>query len=108
MRANTPGRLPLKVNSPTFYLAGSFRSRKATERHARWVTSKPELGEFGFVVRKSSDYAGLRPGYYIVVDWHAWQFDKLADAYRQTGWTQKNDVDAYTKRILPIKKSSAE
>jgi len=93
-----------RIERTTLYyvINGCFRSRAAAKWHATLISRKE--GEFGFSVLRSSDYAGLRPGYFIVVqkEGQSWQHDSLADARRTVAFYRQRGIDAYIKRIPPL------
>jgi hypothetical protein len=85
-----------------YVIAGSFKTEAAATRHATLVSRKE--GECGFSVLRSSDYAGLRPGYFIVVQQcdYPWQHDSLSDARRTVALYRQRGIDSYIKRIPPL------
>jgi hypothetical protein len=95
-----------EIGRKTLYyvIAGSFRSKTAAEKHRHWVETKFERGdpESGFLVERSSDHSGLRPGYQIVVNLEQWQFEKPQQAQEELNRLHNAGVSGYIRRIPPM------
>jgi len=98
-----------EIERATLYyvIAGCFRSEKRAEQHAAWAS---RLVEYGFVVKRSSDYAGLRPGYFIVVQecGFPWQTEDLEEARSRVAMYRGCGIDSYIARIPPLRRRPAE
>ena len=93
-----------QIERSTLYyvIAGCFRLEKAAKQHA--ASESRKLGEYGFAVLRSSDYAGLRPGYFIVAQRYGfpWQTEDLAEARRLVAMYAQRGISSYIKSIPPL------
>lgn len=75
-------------------IAGSFRTRAAAENHALWMNR----GDAEWQVERSDDFAGLQPGWFIVLpESAAAESDKEADRARTA--FQRQGLSAYVHRV---------
>lgn len=99
------GRLRVaQIERATLYyvIAGCFRSEANAKRYREQASRK--LGEYGLNILRSSDYAGLRPGYFIVVQecGSPWQSEDPAEARRLAAFYRSRGIECYMKRIPPL------
>jgi len=91
-----------RIERSSLYLviAGTFRSRANARRYA----SQLSPAESSFTVLRSSDYAGLRPGYFIVMEYGGeGQTDNLSAARQRLAFLATYDIEAYIARLPPLK-----
>jgi hypothetical protein len=93
--------LEIERSSLYFVIAGTFRSQTNAERYA----SQLHADEFGFSVLGSSDYAGLRPDYWIVQHNGGFsQTDTLSLARQEAALLATHGIEAYVACLPPLRK----
>lgn len=93
-----------EIERATLYyvICGCFRSEANAKRYAAELFDQE--GECGFHPLRSCDHAGLRPGYFIVVQacGSPWQTEDLVEARELQARYRSVGIDCYIKRIPPL------